>query len=413
LSPRTAGVPRRRCAPWVFALVTIAAYGLLALPILARHVFDSSVFIVAGDRFVDAGRLVSPIIVQPHSDGYDGQFYYRMALAPLDQDQPAFGIRFDRPVSRMRRILYPVLAWGASLGRAQLVPAALFLLNLFGLGAVGMSTLRLAVRLRLPEWTPFAIMLWPGFIIALTHDTAEIISAALLLWAVDSYLAKRLLCFGVLGALATLTRETSILVLGGIVCFEIAGAARQAPGAGRWRRALLCGLSLIPLPLWWAVLHLAWSQLPRDADVAHDLGLPLLGVATMLRDTLTGVRQLSPIPGLDIGLRAFALGGAAWLLGFIAFVVMRTPAALRRPATGALAAGWLAVLALMSTLTARGPWVEPTAYFRAFTECYIVGYLVLGHQRAPRLLAGIMLIGGAVASIGAWGLSFLQFGLGG
>jgi hypothetical protein len=166
------------------------------------------------------------------------------------------------------------------------------------------------------------------------------------------------------------------------------------------------------MELWWGVLHLALRSLPLETDSVRDLGLPLLGVATMLHETLSGLRRFSSIPELDMGLRAFALGGAAWLLGFIAIIVTRIPAALRQPVAGALAAGWLPVVALMSTLTARGPWIEPTAYFRAFTECYIVGCLILG-LRAPRLVGGITLIGGAVAFVGAWGLSFLQLWPGG
>jgi hypothetical protein len=50
----------------------------------------------------------------------------------------------------------------------------------------------------------------------------------------------------------------------------------------------------------------------------------------------------------------------------------------RRDAAAGLAAGWLLVLGLMSVLTAGGPWVEPAAYFRAFTECWLVGWCLVG-----------------------------------
>ena len=50
--------------PGAFPLVVVICYFLAVLPILVRHGFDTSVFIVAGDRFVDPARLPSPIIVK-------------------------------------------------------------------------------------------------------------------------------------------------------------------------------------------------------------------------------------------------------------------------------------------------------------------------------------------------------------
>lgn len=104
-------------------------YLLATLPILALHRFDASIFIVAGDRYVDQSKLISPIIVQPRSDGYDGQFYYRMALAPLAFTNPVFGVRLDNPAWRTQRIVYPLVAWAAAFGRGDLIPLSLFLVN--------------------------------------------------------------------------------------------------------------------------------------------------------------------------------------------------------------------------------------------------------------------------------------------
>jgi hypothetical protein len=74
---------------------------------------------------------------------------------------------------------------------------------------------------------------------------------------------------------------------------------------------------------------------------------------------------------------------------------------LRLAGAGALAAGWLPVIALMSLLTAGGPWVDRNAYFRAFTECYVVGCLVLGLRPPARWLVRLMLAGGTLALLGA------------
>jgi len=70
-----------------------------------------------------------------------------------------------------------------------------------------------------------------------------------------------------------------------------------------------------------------------------------------------------------------------------------------------LAAGWLPIVALMSLLTADGPWIDQTAFFRAFTECYVVGCLVLAVRPVPRWLTWLILAGGALAFLGAWVLT--------
>lgn len=407
MSPVRAGnaaARHRLSTSLAFALLVVLGYVLATLPVLVRHHFDASAFIIAGDRYVDATHLVSPIIVKQNSDGYDGQFYYRLALSPFQLQQTAFGIRFDKASYRVQRIFYPVLVWAATLGHAGAVPAGMYLVNLLGLAAIGGFATRLTVRLRLPALTPLAIVLWPGFIIALTHDTTEIVAAALLLGALDGYFAGRLPVYCVLGALATLTREISILVLGGIVCFEAIEAVRTRGIALRWQRVLICGVALAPFLVWQAALRRVWAYAPQAGT--SDLGWPLLGAAIMLHDTLTGVKRFAPgRPFLDAALRAYVVGSAGWLLGFCAIVIARVPAVLRTAGSGALAAGWLPVFALMSLLTAGGPWVDRTAYFRAFTECYVVGCLVLGVRPAPRWLTWLMIAGGALALLGAWGMA--------
>lgn len=397
-------------APLAFALAVVATYALLALPILARHGFDVSVFVVAGDQYVDAARLVSPIIVKPHSAGYDGQFYYRLALAPFDLRQDALGIRLDIPPWRMQRIFYPLLSWAVALGRGPLVPAAMLLVNLLGLGAIAALAVRLTRRLKLPAVTPLAIVLWPGFIVALTHDTTEVTSAALVLAALAAYVDDALIGYAVLGAVASLTRETPILVLVGVLCWELWRAARSGARGLHVYRVLMCGVALLPFLAWRQVLQMLWGQSPQAVGAVHNLDWPLLGAATMLFDIASGARHYSPRHGLDLALRAYALGSAAWLLTWCAVTAARVRGALRSSATAALAAGWLPVLALMSMLSAGGPWIEPAAYFRAFTECYVVGCLLAGAWAPSRAVSLAVFGGGAMTWIGGWFLAALQVG---
>ena len=135
------------------------------------------------------------------------------------------------------------------------------------------------------------------------------------------------------------------------------------------------------------------------------MGWPLVGAFQMLRDSVTGVRSFSPNPGMDFVLRAFAVGSAVWLLGFGAVIATRTPKLLGVPVAGALTAAWLPVMALMSLLSAAGPWIDQTAYLRVFTECYVIGCLIAGVRPGPRWLTWMIIASAALVCAGAWVLA--------
>ncbi len=354
-----------------FALAIAALYSLAIMPALVRHGFDPSAFVVAGDRYVDAAKLPSPIYVRPHSAGYDGQFYYRLALAPFDLRQPLFGIELDAPAWRMQRIAYPVLAWAVSLGRPQLVPIALLAINLIGVGCIGLFAVRLAQRLALPTLVPFAIGLWPGFMVTLTHDTTEITSTALLLAALDCYFAGRLVAFAIVGALAALARETGVFILGGLLVYEILGWNLRAAAA--------CLGSVVPFVVWRQLQSAFWGTSTASVAV-NTITWPFLGIVTAWFNTIFG--DYVPIGGFKGAvMRGYAVASSMWLTAFSGLVAMRLGSARK-----ALVAAWLPIMALMSVLAADGPWVEPIAFLRAFTECWVVGCLLLDDRFAESWL---------------------------
>jgi hypothetical protein len=390
------GEPALR-SPRVFACLVMTFYLLSALPLLARAHFDLSVFIVAGDQFVNPAQLASPIIVKDHSAGYDGQFYYRIALAPLHlQQADAFGVHFDSAPWRVQRILYPVLSWGVALGRPAFVPASLFLVNLAGIAIIGFAAVRLTSRLSLPAYTSLAIALWPGLIFSLTHDTTEIVAAAFLLAAVEAYFAQKLVLFAALIGLAALARETSVLFIGGVFCFELMDAIRRRTKVGRWHRPIIVMLAFLPFLLWRELQFVIFDQAPPAADIKHNLDWPFVGFVETIGDGLLGQ---GPYGKMLIS-RVYLLGTVALLATFCAAVAVRVPRLLpsRR---GVLAAGWLPIMALMVLLSAD-PW---TAYFRAFTECDIIGCLILACRPPSRSACQILFAGCLLAWVGAWAIS--------
>jgi fluoride ion exporter CrcB/FEX len=365
--------------PWVFGLVVMLAYLALVAPMLVRHHFDTSVFVLAGDRFVDAGLTPSPIIVARHSDGYDGQFYYRLALAPLLTETRAFGVTLDHPAWRAQRILLPLVAHGLALGQARFVPAALFAINLAGLFAIGFLAMRMAAARAWPMVVPVAIVAWPGLLAALTRDTTEILAGALLLAGMSAWLERRVVVCAVMLGLAALTRETSVLVTGGLLAAAVWRCWRPGAAARPWREVGWLGAALVPFLAWRAVVGWLWRESPQAHGMAHNVGWPLVGLAEAVLSAVLGHAVGDGRAPRDLVARAAALLGIGVITWFCARIVPVAVRLLRGGSAAAgLAAGWVLVLGLMSVLTAGGPWVEPTAYFRAFTECWVVGWCLVG-----------------------------------
>jgi hypothetical protein len=374
--------PAQKAAPWLgfplrapgrFALCAMAAYALLCLPILATHRFDPSVFVSAGDRYVTASQTHPRLLVKTQSDGYDGQFYYRMAVVPFSVRPVEDGITFDHPAKRLQRVLYPLLAFLAASGQPAFTAWSMLLVNLGGIFAIAAGAAMLSRRLALSGAAAYAILLWPGLIVTLTHDTTEIVSLACMIWALVAYLAGRLAPYAALAACATLARETSLPVFAALFAWD----AWRARDAGAIKRCAASALALLPFPVWHVLLGRMAHEDPQAQPLAQDIGPPFLGVAHMLWACVTGARAWASTPLKDAIIRAIVLLTAPVILLVCARVATTLPAAFKRPNLAPIAAAWLAIACLMSLLTASGPWIDPIAYFRAFTDCFALGCLLL------------------------------------
>jgi hypothetical protein len=116
----------------IMAIVVIAF--VLARWVHAAH-GDATRFVLAERPFVDPGRAPHGLYVLTHN-GYDGQFFYRLALNPSNLHEGAYGFHFDT-IFRLQRIGYPVLVWLITGGRPSLVPYGLIFINGLGLVMLG------------------------------------------------------------------------------------------------------------------------------------------------------------------------------------------------------------------------------------------------------------------------------------
>ncbi len=388
----------------LFVLAVVALYATLLLTMAASRLFDFSIFIFAGDRFVAQEALPAPIAVTPNSLGYDGQFYYRLALAPLSFERSAHGVTLDEPAKRMQRILYPTLARLVSFGQVDRVPASLLIVNLIGIGVLASVTAWFAGH-GLAWWLPLAILGWPGFLSSLTLDTAEITSAALMLSALACYLSNRLAAYCILAMAASLTRETTLPIFLGVLIYESYAALAARALKTSWGRIVPCALVFIPFAIWWATLSVAWGQPPQPLSGNHDIGWPFVGLVTKVLANLSGVQIAAASPTGNLATRAFVVATLCGLAVFCANVVARLPRIFRIHALAGPAIGWVLILALMSLLTANGPLIESVSYFRAFTECWVVGCLLLAHlpaRQPSRKAKTIWALAALNVNLGIW-----------
>jgi hypothetical protein len=270
------------------------------------------------------------------------------------------------------------------------------------LGLLATLTVRKHGAGGLPAW---AFMLWPGFLTSLTHDTTELLACACLLGAALAWLQGRLTIFIVLAACAALTRETSSLMLAGLV---LAGLANKAVVRKTSVMPALCAaVALAPVLLWHFWLVHVLRGVAEAAPPQTNIGLPFAGVAQRLAAALGDAAGASGLSGAARFRAAYAAATALGIIAFSGWVTACLPALLRRGGReAAIGIGWLCMMALICMLTARGPWIDPTAIFRAFSECWVVGWLilVLSGARAPRG-GGLALLPFAVIN---WQLCLVQ-----
>ena len=94
--------------------------GLLAVlfvgALLIRDDGDPSLLVHAAPPWSDARAAPGSLTVQSVDKGFDGQFFYRIAVSPLSTDRAVAGVRFDLPALRNARWLYGATGWAASGG---------------------------------------------------------------------------------------------------------------------------------------------------------------------------------------------------------------------------------------------------------------------------------------------------------
>jgi hypothetical protein len=268
--------------------------------------------------------------------GYDGQFYWRQAHDPLLVHEGLIrALRSQHGEYRASRLAYPLLAGALALGRDDLLPWTLLLLDAFAVLALTAGTAAFMRAEGRSGWWALGVGLAPGLLLATLRDLSDPLAVAaaaggLMAWRRD----RRALATALL-VLAVMTREPMVLAVAALA-LEAVLAAWRAPCGAQRRAPLRRAAPVVLVPL---AVFLAWQAyvtvrfggvLPPATSPSRQFGAPF----GWFPDAIRAATRVGA-------------GAAAWNLAYLALLVLAVAgalvAALRRRTLLALAAGLFAV----------------------------------------------------------------------
>ncbi|HKQ73842.1 MAG TPA: hypothetical protein VJ810_08960 [Blastocatellia bacterium] len=363
---------RRLDSPLVPFLITTIVVSLFTFGMLLRSGFDASSFVTAGDKYCDPSLVPKNLTVLKSSAGYDGQFYYRLALDPFTSKRTDFGITLDIPSFRHQRILYPFLSWALSAGNAGLLPWIMLLINYAALCLLGWLGGVYAQTLKQHALWGIFLPLIPAALLSLTRDLVELLEVSLLLSSLLLLRRGKQFWGAILLTLAALTKESALLVAGAAMLSQVAGRRGEKKEPIHWHYFTL---PIVTFLIWQMALLINWQELPFLAGKMN-IGVPFSGFISFFLDAsnLQTPLQRRSFPELML-LIAFAFG--------VIYHIRSSAASFHE------ALSWFFYGALALSYS-RVIWIEDWAYLRAVSEFCVLGMIIVigAGSRAKAMILG-------------------------
>lgn len=352
-------VAKTRSRPVAVSVVGLVLGAFYLLVNLAVVSFDPAGLIQFGEE--EPGRVAYAVeqfdreIPLAPKLGHDGRFFFIQASDPWFLDPAEHAASLDRPVYRAQRMWYPVVASAGGLLSAEGIALGMTLAQLGAFGLGTFATARLARRFGLSQWWGLTFALNPGVRFELEILGAGAIGMALLVAAIDAYLAGRMRWAIPLAMGAVLTREVLWASLAGVAVVTFNQRRRDSVAL-----AVAPGIAAVA---WAGFVRLRVGSLPTETTV-QEIGTPFKG----LLDAVTFWNQAPP------DLSDVLLGGLSFVL---ALIVIATAARSRSP----LIWGALGFAVLAPVLT-RQVWINGFDISRALSPMFTFYLLFLGSRLA-------------------------------
>ncbi len=268
----------RPAVPGLIALLVATGFVLARWALWSRRSFGR--FILIGEYFAHPAQLPAGMPLRA-AYGYDGQFFYRLAINPFNFSHTAYGITVDQPY-RFMRVGYPMLTWLFSAGEAALVPVMLVVVNVVALGALGWLGGHIArPGGRHAAWG----LLLPGYfglVTSLSRDTAKPAAAAFMVAGLLAVRARRPALAAGLLAFAVLTRETAMVAVAALAVVRWPRSRRSRPD----RDDLAWFVPAAVFAAWQVLVYAVIGVFPLTADGSRNAGAPFFAALDAIRYNL-------------------------------------------------------------------------------------------------------------------------------
>ncbi|HEY0869705.1 MAG TPA: hypothetical protein VGD55_04860 [Acidothermaceae bacterium] len=366
-------------------MVAAVAGALAVLFVAARdltHGAHLGAFALASSVFVHPGASAD-LPVHTGTNGYDGQFYYRLALDPLTHRATAFHITLDNPPYRQQRIGLPATAWFVREVFRAPTSLTLVLVNVLALVAVGWAAAVWARQYGRSTWWGLALAASPALVMALARDLTEPLATAALVIGLLAWTRRKWWLASMAFTAAVLCRETVLIVLLGMGVWCLVRVLR---GGGLIRRRT--GVAQVVALCVPAAVEVSWQFHVREVWGGK---LPTLSGSNQVGFSLLRPARSFFYNASGIGFSHQGILDGIWLLErflLATFLVAVLSGLLRSAAPPELRLGWIFAAVLALTVA----WNQDVEFVRAANEAIIVGQLLLlarGDRVARAAVTGV------------------------
>jgi len=355
----------------IVVAVTFLSYLIILIFFLQRHNFSPGALIHVGSKFTENAYIVPDIPVN-NEYGYDGQFYYRLALEPFYMDS-SLGPVLDAPAYRMQRIFYPVLVHVLSLGKSNLVPVNLIIVNILFIIIIAFTGGKLADAAGLSPYWGFTFSLYPGFVFSLIVDTPEPVFTGLLLLSLMAIRFQKHFMTTLFLTAAVLTRETTFIAIVSILfafLIQIFFEDLEPNYKLKWHNAII---PLAVFILWQTIIYYRWGH-PAFSEGLGNLGIPFAGFFNAFSNFIKSTTNFALFDALLLS--GYLISGA------VALILLSSSKALFHEKIIFLS------YALFATLFSAPIYEYRGGFLRVFSEFYASGMLIIlnSHQKFAKIL---------------------------
>lgn len=267
-----------RVSRWNMLLCALlgALWGATLLLGLIGRAGDASALVHFAPPSTMAGLAPEGVAVFPEGQGYDGQFYYRLARSPLSDAERFDGVELDDPALRMTRIGYPTAVRVVSLGPLDTV-TSMAVVNVLAFSAAGAAGAALAVRAGRACWIGLIFLAVPSMTYGASMSITDALAGALLVSALVALVGRRWILAALALSAAALTRESTLVLSVALLLTALLGGRFGVSKSDRRSQAIVAVAPLSLALLWQVVVLLTWDDIGLLGAAGHNVTVPFLG----------------------------------------------------------------------------------------------------------------------------------------